>query len=73
MPWGSKQQVLIFDQHRVFVDDVAAALERAAVEESEKKIAIEANTLEEALQFVKAGFSSQRAALMLKMPELTRR
>lgn len=52
---GLSDSVLIFDQHRVFVDDVAAALERAAAEEPEKKIAIEADTPEEALQFAKAG------------------
>ena len=52
---GLSDSVLIFDQHRVFVDDVAAALKRAAAEEPEKKIAIEADTPEEALQFAKAG------------------
>ena len=52
---GLSDSVLIFDQHRVFVDDVAAALDRAAAEEPEKKIAIEADTPEEALQFAKAG------------------
>ena len=52
---GLSDSVLIFDQHRVFVDDVTAALQRAVAEEPEKKIAIEADTPEEALQFAQAG------------------
>lgn len=52
---GLSDSVLIFDQHRVFVDDVEAALARAIEAEPEKKIAIEADDEAEALRFAKAG------------------
>ncbi len=52
---GLSDSVLIFDQHRVFVDDIEAAIARAADAEPEKKIAIEADDAEEALCFAKAG------------------
>lgn len=52
---GLSDSVLIFAQHRVFETDAVAAISRAAQAEPEKKIAIEADTPEEALSFAKAG------------------
>lgn len=52
---GLSDSVLIFDQHRVFCRDVPAAIFHAKRAAPERKIAVEAGSLEEVLTFVRAG------------------
>lgn len=48
---GLSDSVLIFDQHRVFLDPTLSEIESLKKTDPERKIAIEANTQEEALRF----------------------
>ena len=53
---GLSESVLIFDQHRVFTDPaVLADLTALRAADPERKICIEAGTVEEVMAFVKAG------------------
>ena len=53
---GLSESVLIFDQHRVFTDPALLAdLTALRAADPERKICIEAGTVEEAMAFVKAG------------------
>ena len=45
----------MFDQHRIFADDFIPLLKKMAARFPEKKIAVEAASIEEALAFAEAG------------------
>ena len=52
---GLSDSILVFEQHRVFVDDFIGLIPVMAERFPEKKIAVEANSFEEAIAYVKAG------------------
>lgn len=52
---GLSDSILVFDQHRVFVDDFLKLIPLMARKFPEKKIAAEANTPDEGMQYVRAG------------------
>lgn len=52
---GLSESVLVFDQHRVFCDDFLATLSEMAARDPERKIAVEAGTIDEALAFAEHG------------------
>ncbi len=52
---GLSDSILIFDQHRVFTENVAAATAHIKEGEPDKKVAIEAGDPKEAMDFVKWG------------------
>ncbi len=52
---GLSESILIFDQHRTFVKDLKTALAGIKQAEPEKKVAIESDSVEEALHFVALG------------------
>jgi molybdenum transport protein len=71
---GLSDSVLVFDQHRCFVDDFLQVLPRMKDRLPEKLIAVEADTPEEGLSFVRAGadivqcerFAAAQLALFVK-------
>lgn len=52
---GLSDSILVFDQHRVFMEDFPGAVKRMKAEFPEKKIEAEAGDPAEALSFVRAG------------------
>ncbi len=52
---GLSESVLVFDQHRTFCPDFEEALGRLRAADPERKIAVEAASLDEALAFARAG------------------
>jgi molybdenum transport protein len=52
---GLSESLLIFDQHRVFCRDFAADLAALKVKEPEKKVAVEVESPEEGLKYVRLG------------------
>ncbi|MCF0254071.1 MAG: ModD protein [Duodenibacillus sp.] len=52
---GLSESILVFDQHRVFCDDVARRIAEARAREPEKKVAVEAATVAEAVDFARWG------------------
>ncbi|MEA4871711.1 MAG: ModD protein [Synergistaceae bacterium] len=52
---GLSDSILVFEQHRVFVDDFIGLIPEMAEMFPEKKIAVEADSFEEAVAYVKAG------------------
>ena len=52
---GLSDSILVFDQHRIFTDNFPTLLKKMAARFPEKKIAVEAGSVEEALAFAEAG------------------
>ncbi|MCD8338668.1 MAG: ModD protein [Burkholderiales bacterium] len=52
---GLSESILVFDQHRVFAEDMKSSIAKLKLDEPEKKVAIEAGSPEEGLDFVKWG------------------
>lgn len=52
---GLSESILVFDQHRVFADDIATSIARIKAAELEKKVAIEAGNPKEGMDFVRWG------------------
>lgn len=52
---GLSDSILVFDQHRCFSSDIPAALRALKLGEPEKKVAVEAASVEEGLEYVKLG------------------
>jgi molybdenum transport protein len=52
---GLSESILIFDQHRVFCEDFAGTLAAVKMQEPEKKIAVEVESPEEGLKYVRLG------------------
>lgn len=53
--FGLSDSILVFDQHRAFCSDPAAAIRRLMAQCPERKVAVEAASPEEALRFVALG------------------
>ena len=52
---GLSDSILVFDQHRAFTDDFASAFARLKAANPEKKIAVEASSEDEAVEFLGLG------------------
>lgn len=52
---GLSESILVFDQHRLFLDDPVNAIHRAKEKSPERRIAVEVDTPKEGLLFAQAG------------------
>lgn len=53
--FGLSDSILVFDQHRAFCDDPEAAVRRLIASAPERKVALESESPEEAMRFVRLG------------------